>query len=103
LWNAVATEPDFLDLAAGWRLRVTTPLLKPDEYRIEATEEGTSKGTVTLSAKGQSVAYETALYAIQVDANGGVRFNLLAAKVTKDGQDFILIFDSLLPKIPVTH
>ena len=86
--NNLVAGPDFLDLEAGWRLRVTTPLVKPHEYRIEATEGGTSNGTVTLSAGGQSVAYETAIYTIEGRASGEMGFDLLSAKLTKDGQDF---------------
>jgi hypothetical protein len=77
--------PDFLDLEAGWRLKVTTPLLSTGKYQIQAIEEQSSGNTITLSTGDQSIAYEVAFYRVQ-SQGGGVRLETISAEMFKDGQ-----------------
>jgi hypothetical protein len=73
---------DYVDLRAGWRLRVVTPLLKSGGYRIRAAEQQTSGSIVTISAGDELLGYETAFYAVE-PRGAGVRVRFLSAELTK--------------------
>jgi hypothetical protein len=77
--------PDFLDLQAGWRLKITTPLLSSGKYQIQPTEEQSSGSTITLSTGEQSIGYENAFYRIQ-SQSGGVRLVMISTEMFKDGK-----------------
>jgi hypothetical protein len=77
---------DYIDLQSGWRLRVTTPLLKSGEYRLRLSEKQVDENAVTLSAGEDFEGYETAFYAVEPRKGGGVRIGFVSAEVTKEGK-----------------
>lgn len=74
--------PSFIDLEAGWRLRVVTPILKSGGYRLAATAETTAGNAVSLSVGDNFQGYEVTYY--KVRARNGVQF--ISGEVTRDGQ-----------------
>jgi hypothetical protein len=73
--------PSYIDLEPGWRLRVVTPILKSGGYRLTATGQTVSGGTVTLTVSDDFLGYEVAHYAVK--ARNGVEF--VSAETTRDG------------------
>jgi hypothetical protein len=74
---------EYLDLQAGWRLRVTT-LLGSNGYKIQAQPEADAANTLTLKAEGD-VAYETAYYSVLPLSRHRIRIALTGAQVTRNG------------------
>ncbi len=77
---------DYIDLQSGWRLRVTTPLLKSGGYRLRVVQEQVEENTVTLSAGEDFEGYETTFYAVEPRRGGGVRIGFVSAEMTKEGK-----------------
>ncbi|HSB16412.1 MAG TPA: hypothetical protein VLE22_18320 [Bryobacteraceae bacterium] len=77
---------DYIDLQPGWRLRVTTPLLKSGAYRLRLNEKQVDGNTVTLSAGEDFEGYETAFYAVEPRKGGGVRIGFVSADMMKEGK-----------------
>ncbi len=79
---AASTGPDFLDLQAGWRLRITTPLFPKTSPEIQEASAG---NTVTLKAP-EGFAYQTAYYEIRRDPARGLQFELISGTVMREGK-----------------
>jgi hypothetical protein len=80
--TAQSLAPDFLDLEPGWRLRITTPLSRPD---ASTTQEPSATGTITLKVP-EGFAYETAYYAILRGPDRVLSFELVAGTVVREGK-----------------
>jgi hypothetical protein len=63
---------DYIDLRAGWRLTVVTPILRSGGY--------------TLAAERDLLGYETAHYAVEGRRGGRVRVEFSSAQVMRDGK-----------------
>ena len=72
----------YIDLEAGWRLRVVTPILKSGGYRLESTAQQLSGNTITAEVSADFLGYEVAYYAVR--AHG--RIELVSVEVTRDGK-----------------
>jgi hypothetical protein len=76
-------DPGYLDLQAGWRLRVVTPILKSGGYRLHSLEGPNAKDFDNLSAGPDFLGYETDYY--EVIKNGaGVHVEFRSAEIVKD-------------------
>ena len=98
--TAVATNPashhrDYIDLQAGWRLRVVTPLGKAGDYRLTFKEKETSGNMVTM-ATDDFKGYEVAYYAVESRSGGGVKIRFLSAELIQAGKSAPLS-QSVLP------
>ena len=82
--NEFARDSDYVDLRAGERLCVITPLLKSGGYEVKSAVQEVGGNTVTLLAADLE-GYETAYYSVRTRQGGGVRIEFSAAEVTKDG------------------
>lgn len=80
----LAVDNAFIDLEPGWRLRVITPLLKSGGYLPQAANEQTTGNTITYSAGGDFLGYETAYYQVARRGHSGVRIRFSSAAVTTD-------------------
>jgi hypothetical protein len=80
----------YLDLQAGWRVRVVTPILKSGKYQIEPLQAtGTnSTGTVELNVGDDFVGYETSFYEVLPANSGGVRVMFQSAEAVRNGKRF---------------
>ena len=80
VWNsAVApTNPDvfFVDLQAGWRLRVVTPILKSGGYILQDLKPASGGGSLSSD---DLTGYEIAYYAVKPN-RGGVKIEFSAAE-----------------------
>src|SRR5262245_54619906 len=73
-----------IDLQAGWRLRVVTPLLKSGGFRLPVISEHTEGNVITVRAKDEFIGYETAYYAVR-PRETGVRVTFDSAEAIKEG------------------
>lgn len=92
-----ARAVDYIELRPGWRLRVTTPLLKSGAYQLQAAEEQVDGNTVVLDAAGDFEGYETAFYAIGSRPDGSLRIDFISADVMKAGK----VIPQLRSKVPL--
>lgn len=78
--------PSFAELAAGWRVRVITPLLKSGGFLLKATEQQEEGNTITLRAGEEFQGYETAIYGVGAHKKGGVQIALTEVTLYRNGQ-----------------
>lgn len=76
--------PAFVELQAGWRLRVVTPLLRSGGFRLRAPVAAESGKTVTVDTAGEFLGYETAYYDVRA-AGQGTRVQFGSATRTAEG------------------
>ena len=74
---------DFIDLQAGWRLTVVTPITKSGKYVVQSREE---PATGTLSVGDDFLGYEVAHYAVDDQGEGRILVRFSSAEITKDGK-----------------
>ena len=65
--------PAFVNLEAGWRVRVVTPKLKSGGFLMKTAEQKAEGATITLRATDEFLGYETATYNVLPVNDGGVR------------------------------
>lgn len=80
---------EYIDIRAGWRLRVTYPLLKSGGYQVTTTQETVEGRAITLSSDAELEGYEVDLYNVRPATAGGVRIEFTSSAVTKNGQTFV--------------
>jgi hypothetical protein len=86
-----APDPaSFIDLQAGWRLHVVTPLTKSGGYVLHSTKRPKvtsepGKLAFTLPADPDFIGYQTAFYAVEARRHDGVRIAFTSAQDTKRG------------------
>ena len=90
----MARGREWIDLQAGWRVRVVTPLLKSGGYVVKTSDTGsraeidlsqTRTLDVTVKADEDFLGYEQAIYSVQARGRG-VRLVLSTVEVRHDGQ-----------------
>ncbi len=74
---------NYVQLRAGWRLRVTTSLVPPGGYRICGDPRQSSPTTIAVSAEGFK-GYETAIYRIVERPGGGISIEFERAEEVRD-------------------
>ncbi len=88
----------YIDLKAGWKLRVVTPILKSGGYQLRTTSAETSGNSITASAQ-DFLGFETAYYSVDGLAGGYIRIEFQSAIVTKgeastpQPRPMVLLFD----------
>jgi hypothetical protein len=84
--KAPSQDDAFLELKAGYRLRVITPMTRSGGYRVATAAAGPVKPgeAITLRTTDDFLGYETAYYAIEQQTLG-VRIRFLSAQRTIEG------------------
>jgi len=77
---------DYIDIQAGWRLTVVTPILKSGGYVLKSLDQQSNGGAVALSAGSDLIGYEVAHYAVKEQKKRRVRVEFSSAELTKDGK-----------------
>lgn len=90
-----ATEPNYIDLQPGWRLRVVTPILRSGGYRLQPLDQQAVGNTIAVSTGTDFLGYETAYYGVRARGRG-VRVEFNSAEISQDGKT------ALQPQ-PVAH
>ena len=81
----VASGPSFVELEAGWRVRVITPMLKSGGFPLKIADRQEAGNMIALRAGDDFLGYETAAYAVEVRKGGGVRVALTGVDLNRDG------------------
>ena len=76
---------EYVDLQAGWRLRIIAPITKSGTYALETRPAEQQGNVITLRTGGDLIGYETAYWAITARAGGGVSLHLTSAEMTTNG------------------
>jgi hypothetical protein len=96
-----ASHPEYIDLEAGWRLRVVTPISKRGNYRLNYKDVKQADGTITLTTD-EFRGYETAYYSVEARKGGGVQIRFVSAELSQDGKSAILS-ESVRPQFETTQ
>jgi hypothetical protein len=101
--NPPERDETFLELKAGYRLRVITPLTRSGAYRVatETLSPARQGEPITLRTNGDFLGYETAYYAVD-PAPEGVRVRLLVAEQNIAGNTSA-VPDPKLRLSPLSH
>lgn len=78
-------QSPYIDLQAGWRLRVITPLTKSGRYLVGMSEETQQNGTVTLTLSDDFLGYATSFYNVLRTGRSGVRLQFASGEQTRNG------------------
>jgi hypothetical protein len=81
-----STTNDYIDIQAGWRLTVVTPITKSGAFVVKSVDQRTEDNGITLSAGADLVGYEVAHYIVKAERRKRVRVEFSSAEVTKDGK-----------------
>ncbi|HEX5430560.1 MAG TPA: hypothetical protein VFW83_01235 [Bryobacteraceae bacterium] len=76
----------FIDLQAGWRVRVITPILKSGGFVVRTPPKQLEGNTLVIDNGGDFIGYETSYYAVTGRRGGGVRVRFRSAEVTRQGK-----------------
>lgn len=82
---AASRGPSYVDLEAGWRVVVITPMLRFGGFQLKKVEQQESGKTITLRAGDEFLGYETATYAVDAREDGGVQVALTAVDYNRNG------------------
>jgi hypothetical protein len=91
----------WIDLHAGWRVRVVTPVTKSGGYLVVAepvastfksgevlqvSRQAPGAATIDLKAGKDFIGYEVSLYSIKSRRGGGVRIRFCSAVINEEGK-----------------
>jgi hypothetical protein len=79
---AISPDRAFIDLQAGWRIRVVTPILKSGKFRVQTRQVRNSDGTVGLETTSDFEGYETDFYRALAEGEGAIVVQFVSAEVT---------------------
>ena len=82
--NSASNE--YIDIQAGWRLTVVTPISKSGRYIVQSVNQQRTGNTITLSGGNDLLGYEVAHYAVKGKPKGRVQIEFSSAEITKDGK-----------------
>ena len=80
--TAISHDRAFIDLQAGWRIRVVTPILKSGTFKVQTQELRTGDGTINLKVSNDFEGYETDLYIARAQGKAGISVQFVSAEVT---------------------
>jgi hypothetical protein len=83
---SAATRSDFVDLQAGWRIRVVVPMLRSGGYLLPSLKTEAAGNTMNLEAGDDFLGYEQAYYKVTARREGGVRVRFSYADVWEKGK-----------------
>ena len=84
-WRGTSTN-DYIDLRPGWRVRVTSPVLRAGAHGVSVTAQQRSGSTITMTAGSELEGYAVAIYSVEPRPSGGVSIKFVSEDVTKDGK-----------------
>jgi hypothetical protein len=79
---AISHDRDYIDLQAGWRIRVVTPILQSGMFKVQSQELRTSNGAVVLKTSDDFQGYETDFYMAHGQDQAGTAVQFISAEVT---------------------
>jgi len=82
----VVRGPAYLDLQAGWRVRVVTPILKSGGFLLKSPEQKEEGSTITIHTGDEFQGYETTHYAVKAHKSGGVQVKVEEVLISRDGK-----------------
>lgn len=78
-------ERGYVDLKAGWRLRVVVPILRSGGYIVPMTSR-VEGNTVSVSTGKDFIGYETEYYAVRPRGKTGVSLHFSEAEAVEEGK-----------------
>ena len=81
----VSSGPSYVELEAGWHVRVITPMLKSGGFPLKIADRQEAGNMIALRAGDDFLGYETAAYAVEARKDGGVRVALTGVDLNRDG------------------
>lgn len=85
----------YIDLKAGWTVRIVVPILKSGVFRPELLPQKTEGNTISFSAT-DLIGYTTSQYAV-TGKEGKVRLRFVSAEESREGNSAPLIHAPALP------
>jgi hypothetical protein len=76
---------EFVDLQAGWRLRIIAPVTKSGSYTVGTKPMSQQGKVITLKASDDLIGYETSYWALTARPGGGLSIRMTSALLTKAG------------------
>jgi hypothetical protein len=93
--SAVLRNDSYIDLKAGWTLRIVVPLLKSAEFRSDLLPQKTNGNTISLSTN-DFIGYTTSHYAV-TGQGGEVRLRFVSGEESRDGKTAPVVGAHRLP------
>jgi len=88
-----------VDLEAGWRIRVVTPITRSGTFQLETAPTEYSGPTVSIDSGNDFLGYEVAFYAVAPRQSDGVAVSFVSAEriiggaTTKQASPQVHLFD----------
>ena len=82
--SAAPRNQPYIDLQAGWTLRIVVPLLKSGQFRSQLLPQKTEGNTISLVAH-DFIGYVTSRYAV-TGKDGEVRVTFVSAEESREGK-----------------
>ncbi len=77
---------EYIDLIAGWRLRIVAPVTKSGSYDVKTESSQQQGNVITLKSSDDLIGFETSFWSIKARPGGGVSILLASAELTVDGK-----------------
>ena len=78
-------DREYVDLSAGWRLRIVAAVTKSGKHEVEFTPVKQEGNVITLKLSDDFIGYETAFWSILARPGGGISLQLASAELTVNG------------------
>ena len=91
-------KPDnsYVDLEAGWKVRIVVPLFKSGGFRVSDSARQMGGATISISAD-DFIGYSVYSYAVKHGRKGRVRLEFVSADITRYGKTILAPKPSPLP------
>lgn len=76
----LSVDRGYVDIKAGWRIRVVTPITRSGTFQVQTTQTELSGSNVTLNSGNDFLGYEVAYYAVTAHPSGGVAVSFVRAE-----------------------
>lgn len=80
--GGIFNNRSYIDLQAGWRVRVVVPVLKSGKFKVQTQPVRTIVGSVQLKTTDDFQGYETDFYAVRSTGRSGISIQFTLAEVT---------------------
>ena len=78
-------DREYVDLSAGWRLRIVAAVTKSGKQEVEFTPVNQEGTVISLKVSDDVIGYETAFWSILARPGGGISLQLASAELTVNG------------------
>ena len=82
--DPLVENPDYVELKAGWRIRVVVPILRSGGYIVPMTPRVDGNSIVPTTGK-EFIGYETDYYEVRPREGSGVRVAFIKAEAVEQG------------------